>query len=147
MNVYLCYSKFMIIEKKPTWVKHLKGWGMRSGQLASKLECPEHIVVKAYNGDEKAFHSLLDGTASKSGKKILHPSVSPFIEVSKDKRHRPNGMSKEQHRYITKGIYEGCENFTYLRGRTDSGKCFMIKEPTTLEEKKSLYELVHDLKN
>ena len=90
----------------PLWVKHLKAWGLMPLQLAKQLDCSVSVVVKAYNGDEKAFSSLLDGTASKSGQSILHPSLTGSMEeISSNRRKRPKWMSREAHKHMTKDIY------------------------------------------
>ena len=96
--------------KKPLWVKHLKDWGLMPVQLAEQLDCSVSVVVKAYNGDEDAFSSLLDGTASKSMKSILHPSLTgPFEKISTNRRKRPKWMSREDHKHMTKDIYQELE--------------------------------------
>jgi len=89
-------------EKKPTWVKHLKEWGMRPLDLAKRLDCPVDIVVRAYKGDEDAFYSLLDGADSRSNKKMYHPSLTgPMELISKDRRKRPKWMGKNTHSEVT----------------------------------------------
>jgi len=88
------------MKQLPDWCLELKKWGWQPSQLAARLDCPISVILAAYKGDEAAFDSLLDGSASKSGKGIMHPMLTPFRTINPNRRKRPGWMSRQLHKKL-----------------------------------------------
>ena len=76
----------------PWFAVEFRKWG-KPQVVARRLDCPVSAILAVMNGDERAFRSLTDGSASRSGRKLfLYPIV--FHEVDAlERRKRPRGMS------------------------------------------------------
>ena len=76
----------------PWYAVELRKWG-KPQVLARRFDCPLSVILAVMKGDEKAYRSLTDGSASRTGRKVcLLPVVFQNVNPV-ERRKRPHWMS------------------------------------------------------